>query len=65
MPGLSPVRVALGELAVMVTGGPPFTGVAVKVYCSAASKHAAEWLARRQNYPMRKTAAVPHNTTCM
>ena len=36
-PGVRPVMVALGELAVMVTGGPPFTGVAVKVYCNAAS----------------------------
>ena len=43
-PGVSPGMVVLGELAVTVTAGPPpFTGVAVKVYCIIHTAHTWMW----------------------
>ena len=35
--------VVVGELAVTVTAGPPFTGVAVKVYCIRQAAWTRVW----------------------
>ena len=50
-PGVSPVMVVLGELAVTVTAGPLITGVAVKVYCSVqtAKQHQSSFAAMTSN----------------